>query len=397
MINFSSVSMGEKHQNWKQAVSTLETKNMAKVPSSNPFSDDIYRITTSNAFRRLGNKTQVFALQSNTHISSRLSHSMEVSSISMSICSKLGLNPILAHAGALAHDLGHSPFGHKGESIINAFIKECIDGNLFFKHAHHGLFLVDNLELSNSIDGIFRNMYLSYAVRDCIITHSGRLTESGLIPRDEATALDKLEAFVPYTWEGCVVKISDDISYLSTDLRDSARIGYDVSFATDLCKSIGLDVSKTTITEYLINDLCKNSSISEGLHFSPEAFKFIIELRKLNYNNIYESPRNAQIREFLKEVFASLFKFFERYYEKQNTLQNIMKDLHVYPKTLGIFKGYVTKYFDFEERDATILQNKILFDFNCKEDYWKCIICFIAGLTDNKVIEFYEELNQINF
>ncbi|MFI3202367.1 MAG: HD domain-containing protein [Eubacteriales bacterium] len=390
MNSFSTVSMTIQNPNWDLSTSRIhpEKKHFDIV---NPFVSDLDAITSSTAFKRLNGKTQVFALSNNSHTTSRKEHSLEVSSTSTAICSYLGLNPILAQAGSYAHDLGHTPFGHKGEEIINELVKKNISCDDFFKHAHHGLYLVDNLELVTSYSGIRTNLNLTYATRDCIIGHSGRFPKDGLKPRVEPIDLIDFNNHSPFTWEGCVVKIADDISYLGTDLHDAVRLGYDISYAYDLCKTIDLNIDNTRISEYLIHDLCENSSIEHGLNFSQKSSDFINKLKQANYKYIYKSERNMHCNGYFELVLTSLFSLLSSFYDGDSTIKKITSLADVYPNLVKSFLGYLPKYFDIPSRTDYIFKNSALFDIDKREDFYKCIICFIAGLTDLKALEFYNE------
>ena len=160
-------------------------------------------------------KTQVFFSPENDHICTRAEHVALVESISYTIAKALGLNVELTKAIATAHDIGHSPFGHQGEKVLNQLAKRDI-GETFW-HERNGLEVVDNIELLEDKDGICNNLNLTYAVRDGIISHCGEIDENMLRPREEAIDLKKYtypNEYAPYTWEGCVVKIADKISYL---------------------------------------------------------------------------------------------------------------------------------------------------------------------------------------
>jgi dGTPase len=161
------------------------------------FQHDRDRIIHSKAFRRLKHKTQVFLTPSGDHYRTRLTHTLEVAQIGRTIAKSLFLNEDLTEAIALAHDLGHTPFGHAGEDVLNRIVP----GG--FRHPEQSLRVVDVLEKLN----------LTYEVRDGILKHSKR---GGPILPDDLSLM-------PETLEGQIVRIADSIAYLNHDLDDALR------------------------------------------------------------------------------------------------------------------------------------------------------------------------------
>ena len=191
-----------------------------------PFERDYTRIIHSTAYRRLKHKTQVFFSPENDHICTRSEHVTHVESISYTIAHHLGLNTELTRAIATAHDIGHSPFGHQGEKILSK-ISERDVGEKFW-HERNGMIMVDKVELLENPDGDKFNLDLTYGVRDGIISHCGEIDENRLKPRDEFIDLYDYaypNEYAPYTWEGCVVKISDKISDLGRDIIVAVTLG----------------------------------------------------------------------------------------------------------------------------------------------------------------------------
>jgi dGTPase len=152
-------------------------------------------------YRRLKHKTQVFFAPNNDHICTRIEHSLHVATIAATIAGALKLNMDMAYAIGLAHDLGHAPFGHPGERVLNKRCNE-IGG---FIHEIHGLRVVD--VLGNRGKGL----NLSYGVRDGIICHCGEAPEQELHPRSEKIELETIRKRdkLPCSWEGCVVRVAD--------------------------------------------------------------------------------------------------------------------------------------------------------------------------------------------
>ena len=219
MSKFESVKMDELNSKWKNAIKRQDKMYAplyGQVAMRSEFARDYTRIINSDAYKRLKHKTQVFFAPQNDHICTRIEHVNLVESISYTIANYLGLNTELTKAIATAHDIGHSPFGHQGEKILSG-LAEREFGEKFW-HERNGLRFVDEIELLNDYDGKKRNLNLTYAVRDGIISHCGEVDDNGLKPRDEYIDLKKEylypNQYSPYTWEGCVVKLADKISYI---------------------------------------------------------------------------------------------------------------------------------------------------------------------------------------
>ena len=201
--------------NWDKLISR-KVENDKEDDIRSDFELDYNRILHTTAYRRLKHKTQVFYAPKNDHICTRIEHVNHVESISYTIAKYLGLNTELTRAIAVAHDLGHSPFGHKGEKLLSEITEKDI-GEKFW-HEWNGLNLVDNTELLQDYNHNRKNLNLTYAVRDGIISHCGEIDENALKPRSEYINLETEytypNEYAPYTWEACVVKISDKISYM---------------------------------------------------------------------------------------------------------------------------------------------------------------------------------------
>lgn len=219
--SFSKVAANENNPKWENMIKRENILYGTKDIRS-PFERDFNRILHTNAYNRLKHKTQVFFSPENDHICTRIEHVNYVESISYTISNFLGLNSELTRAIACGHDVGHGPFGHVGEKIISEISKRDINEN--FWHEKNGLNILDNIEILENYETEKENLNLTYAVRDGIISHCGEVDENSLKPRDEAIALNEYKypnEYSPYTWEGCIVKISDKISYLGRDIDDA--------------------------------------------------------------------------------------------------------------------------------------------------------------------------------
>ena len=394
---FINVAATPQNPNWDKLIAR-ETE-LYKKPNDvrSEFERDYDRIIYSNAFRRLKHKTQVFFLPKNDHICTRIEHVYNVDATSYTIAEALGLNTALTRAIAISHDIGHSPFGHKGEHILNAICKE--HELEPFWHERNGLNFVDNIELLTNINNEEKNLNLTYAVRDGIISHCGEIDEISLKPRTEYIDLEKEylkpNQYSPYTWEGCVVKISDKISYLGRDIEDAISMGILDSNLNELYDLLELpktaNLNNTNIIGDLISDLCMNSSVEDGLKFSNTTFEKIKKIKDFNYKYIYRhkcmQPSERYFTLILNEIFNTLFDCFDG----MNTLNNLNDAMHFYPTVIDSFIKWISCYWNIPT-DRTNLKNKILYDMNNQKDYAKGIITYISGMTDSYAIQTYNDI-----
>ena len=263
--SFKNLSANLDNPKWNNIISRQKPLYSRSMDTRDDFERDYTRIIHSNSYRRLKHKTQVFFSPDNDHICTRIEHVTHVDSISYTIANYLGLNTELTKAIAVAHDLGHSPFGHSGERILSSLSKR--DLGRTFWHEKNGLEFVDSVELLEDNERYKQNLNLTYGVRDGIISHCGEIDENGLRPREEFINLNDYSypnQFAPYTWEACVVKVSDKISYIGRDIEDAITLGIlddHLSELSDLLKgnSDVTNLNNTNIINYLVTDLCQNS------------------------------------------------------------------------------------------------------------------------------------------
>lgn len=268
------------------AAKVAETKGR-KVPEEKcairtDYQRDKDRIIHSKSFRRLMHKTQVFLAPEGDHFRTRLTHTIEVSQIARTIARSLGLNEDLTEAIALGHDLGHTPFGHNGEVVLDQL--HC--GG--FRHNVQSLRVVDVLD-SN---GVRRGMNLTQEVRDGILNHTGK--------------------GIPYTLEGQVVKISDRVAYINHDIDDALRSG--VITAEDLpedCLAVlGRDHRSRINT--LVTDLIENSFEKDCISMSADCLAHMNLLREFMFKNVYHNRKvkKDEDLEKVKYMLESLYRYF---------------------------------------------------------------------------------------
>lgn len=357
------------------------------------FERDYTRIIHSNAFRRLKHKTQVFYSPENDHICTRIEHVLHVESVSYTIAKYLGLNTELTKAIATGHDLGHSPFGHEGERILSEIAKKDIGES--FWHEKNGLDYVQKIELLEDYNQNKQNLNLTYAVRDGIISHCGEIDENKVKPREEFIDLNDYKTpnqYAPYTWEACVVKVADKISYLGRDIEDAIELGILDEKLEDLYKILQSNqvINNTVIINHLVRDLCENSSVEKGLCFSDETFNLIKEIKSFNYKNIYKAPKiNVSIRYFnilLYEIYYTL----KSAYAGRKTLEKIHEMKKTYPEVFESFEKWLSNYWNLYRSEKN--KNDMLFEIENEKDYCKAIIYYISGMTDNFAINTYNKI-----
>ena len=386
---FEKYKADEKNPNWENIIKRENDLYKRNNEMRSEFERDYTRIIHSQGYRRLKHKTQVYFSPENDHICTRIEHVTHVESISYTIAKYLGLNTELTKAIATAHDIGHSPFGHEGERILSEISLKDI-GQTFW-HEKNGLDFVDKIEILEDDKKNFKNLNLTYAVRDGIISHCGEIDENALKPRNETIDLKnytKPNEYAPYTWEGCVVKIADKISYLGRDIEDAIRMGILDEHLDELYELLntkdGEVINNTVIINNLVYDLCMNSSPEKGLCFSDEVFKKINNIKKFNYKYIYGSEQLKSCAKYYKLVINQIYDVLKNSYENKE------KMMEMYPILISDFYSWYELYLKSNKDNK--YQNQRIFDVNNKKDFCHAIIYYIAGMTDNYAVKMYENI-----
>lgn len=385
----------EKNNNWLNLTKREKDLYLRNNDIRSEFERDYTRVIHCNGYRRLKHKTQVFFSPENDHICTRIEHVTHVESISYTIAKYFGLNTQLTRAIATAHDIGHSPFGHQGEKILSEISKR--DLKEIFWHEKNGLDYVDKIELLEDNLKNKQNLNLTYAVRDGIISHCGEIDENELKPRKEYINLkeyQKPNEYAPYTWEGCVVKIADKISYLGRDIEDAITLGILDEKLNDLYNLLNINekevVNNTVIINNLIYDLCNNSSLEKGLTFSDETFNLVKDIKLFNVNNIYKSERLTPSNRYFEIVINEIYNTLKNTYNGDKTLENIRKMKKFYPEVLNEFEKWISNYWSLKR--AENFKNDVWFNIENEKEYYKAIIYYIAGMTDNYAIDTYNKI-----
>ncbi len=324
---------------------------------------DIDRIIHSLAYTRYIDKTQVFSLEGNDHISKRIVHVSLVSKIARTIGRVLGLNEDLIEAASLGHDLGHVPFGHVGERILNEISLKHGEG--YFNHNVQSVRILMDIEKKN----------ISIQVLDAILCHNGEFLLQEYAPRDKTIdqflneidstykEKDYSKKLIPMTLEGCVVRISDIIGYIGRDIQDAIELG--ILDESQIPKSITsiLGKNNTQIINTIINDIIENSLNKNCLIISEKVFKAMKELFDFNYKYIYRLANTEEDLLFYDKAFNELFTYY---------LNNIDNKDH------NFYKNFLAKMDD---------------DYLNNMTNERKVIDFIAGMTDDYFMNEYNNLN----
>ena len=332
------------------------------------FERDGNRILYSPEFRRLKHKTQVFFNAKNDHICTRMEHVLNVASISSTIARTLNLNQDLAYAISLGHDLGHAPFGHTGERVINNCLKK-INPKYEFHHEKHSLRVIDKLATRISKNEMVHGLNLTYEVRDGIVSHCGEIFGEHRLKRDtsknpeEIYSTNHRERF-PFTLEACVVRLVDKIAYVGRDLEDAKRAG--IISGNDISGVLG--DANSEIINTLVQDLVENSFGKDSIELSTEKGEALKELLNKNNEYIYRSPK---IKSYEKNTMNMLEGIFESLYEETADIEKMKSS------KLKVFNNFYNYINELDWRQETREQ---------------LVVDYVAGMTDNYAMKCYEEL-----
>lgn len=331
-----------------------------------PFALDADRVMHSRAYTRYIDKTQVFYLVRNDHVTHRVLHVQLVSKIARTIGRFLSLNEDLIEAISLGHDIGHTPFGHEGETYLSALCRQSGIGH--FLHNVQSVHFLDRVERGG------RGWNLSLQTLDGILCHDGEVHDQALSPERGKTFKDldrqmraKIQDpglnLVPMTLEGCVVRFADTISYIGRDIEDAIRLG--IIRRNELprrcCRLLG--DTNGTIVYTLVTDVIENSHEQDRIAFSPAISTALSELKRFNLERIYLNPKIKERSETIRSLFQDLF---ERY--RQDLRQN--------NQSSPIFNGFLdSKNPAYREhhQEAEIVRD------------------FIAGMTDQYFLHQFSE------
>ena len=326
-------------------------------------------IIHSMPYRRLKHKTQVYFSPNNDHICTRIEHALHVATIAATISKGLGFNTDMAYAIGLGHDLGHAPFGHAGETVLNSKCKD-IGG---FIHEIHGLRVVDVL----GSRGVSLN--LTYGVRDGIICHCGEAPDQKIQPRSEVLDLTKIKKRdkLPSSWEGCVTRMADRIAYLGRDLEDSIDGGFvkEEEIPEIIQKELG--ESNGEIIDSLVVDLITNSQKEGQIAFSESKYNVLMELYKFSVEKIYSHEKIVRYKKYCERIITEIFNYLINLYNKWNSdIQAYYSSPCPLDKRFGWYLEKMKKIYQKENAGAIAIAR----------DY-------VAGMTDVYALNCMKEIS----
>jgi dGTPase len=262
-----------------------------------PLQRDRDRIVHSKAFRRLKHKTQVFVSPEGDHFRTRLTHTLEVTQISRTVARALALNEDLVEAIGLGHDLGHAPFGHIGEAVLDRALRDRFAGSTGFRHYEHSLRVVDVLEpaprgvgeADQSVVGVGLN--LNDDVRDGILCHSGR-------------------APMPRTLEGRIVRLVDRVAYINHDIDDAVRAGVLREDELPAGPIAVLGDTGSARIDTLVHDLVETSEVAGDIVQGDEAGAAMDALRDFMFEHVYLGAAARREHVKIERVVRTLFDFY---------------------------------------------------------------------------------------
>lgn len=361
-------SLDQREAEYLSPVATLSCNALRREPEGDrggyrqDFSLDVDRILHSLAYTRYIDKTQVFYLIQNDHITHRVLHVQLVSKIARTIGRFMGLNEDLIEAIALGHDIGHTPFGHDGERFLSAL---CVGHGIgTFQHNLQSVQFLDRVERKG------RGWNLCLQTLDGIVSHDGEVHNQRLKADwgktfemfDQSMREKKQQPdlqLTPMTLEGCVVRMADTISYIGRDIEDAIRLG--VITRDDLPKEVVnvLGYTNGTIVYNLVTDVIQNSFREPHVAFSPKVSGALKALKRFNLKRIYLNPVIKRHAEKIEMLFELLFK---RY----------LKDIEQGRENSVIFLGFL------KDMDDQYLQ-----DHSSAE----VVRDFMAGMTDKYFLQ----------
>jgi dGTPase len=351
-----------------------------------PFFRDVDRIVHSKAYARYIDKSQVFFEINNANITHRSLHVHIVSRIARQIGRVLRLNTDLIEAIALGHDVGHAPFGHLGEDILNEISKEYDLGT--FSHNAQGIRWLSYLERRDP-EKPANGLNLTLQVLDGILCHDGEVNEQQLKPTkrngkswedhfkeyEDAFYKNKIKR-IPMTYEAIVTRFSDTISYIGRDIEDAILLKLIIrDQIPDHCKNV-LGDTNPKIIDTLITDLLNFSLDNDVIGYSDEIFEALKELKSFNYDNIYIRrdllKKNATEKTFIDNLKERFLLIFER------SLKDLEQEIYKAP----IFRDHI-EYIDDEHYNTYFKPLK-------KNNQLTLIVRdYIAGMSDKYFNEIY--------
>ena len=282
----------------------------ARAGHRQTFATDADRILHSRAYTRYIDKTQVFYMVDNDHITHRVLHVQLVSKIARTIGRFLGLNEDLIEAIALGHDIGHPPFGHDGEKVLDRLCREY--GLPSFQHNLQSVRFLEQIERQG------RGWNLTLQVLDGIMCHDGEIHNQSLRPvraktfaefdRDLAAKMSAADIpLTPMSLEGCVVRFADTIAYIGRDIEDAIELKLISRDEIPAACRHSLGSTNGAIVYRLVTDLIENGIEGDAIAFSPAISEALRELKNFNYQRIYLNPSIKWGLSQIEHCYSALF------------------------------------------------------------------------------------------
>lgn len=333
------------------------------------YARDVDKIIHSSCYTRYMSKTQVFIEPINDHISTRMTHVQYVSKAARTIARALSLNEDLCEAIALGHDVGHTPYGHFGERVLNKISKTYNSGKCF---AHN----LNSVRVFRVLEKKGKSTNLTLQVLDGIMCHNGEFIQEKYRPQKnksfedlkreyEECLLDeeKIKRLTPMTLEGCVVRISDIIGYIGKDIDDACRLGiFNKNMLPENVKKY-LGTDNTQIMNSIIIDVIENSLGKDYISMSKNVYEAVAQLKDFNYDKIYTKAITKEDEKRYTKTIESLYSVYSRALDAKDETNDIYK---VFLKCMD--KEYLENTSDSQK-----------------------IIDYISGMTDNFLEKQYEK------
>jgi dGTPase len=349
--------------------------NEPKCPVRTDFERDANRVLYSTEFRRLRHKTQVFFNAKNDHICSRMEHVLYVGSIGVTIARTLNLNQDLTYAIALGHDLGHAPFGHSGEKVLDRCLKK-INSLYSFQHERHSLRVVDRLATRVSREKINEKcgLNLTFEVRDGIVSHCGENYSEYFLRRDTSKNFSSLNNSdrvqgMPYTLEACIVRLVDKIAYVGRDIEDAVRAHLiDMNdIPKEICEELGY--TNGEIINTLVCDVIENSYGKDCIQLSRSKGEALEKLINENTKLIYQADKIKRYEKSAENTLEGLFF---------NLLSSLRDPEKLKSSEIKVYRMFYNFIQDIGYGSSDTSEQKV--------------IDFVAGMTDSFALNCFEEI-----
>jgi len=352
------------------------------------FFRDQTAIIHSLPFRRLKRKTQVFFAPDNDHICTRIEHAFHVFTNSTTISKGLikegwGLDIEMVQAIALGHDIGHAPFGHAGEEVLDEIVRKETKGRKEFHHEINSLRAVDYLTERGA------GLKLTFGVRDGIVSHCGEELENKqrIKPVWEVNKLEEIDKLgkYPASYEGCIVRVADKISSLGRDMEDAVELGI-VSgdeIPEDALKYLGITPSEVgdqfnrALLNRIIYDIVDTTNSKEEVGVSDEGFEYITKINEFSKRNIYEAEKINNYKHYVEVIIRNLCRSLSDLLDKHGfTIDGYNRS---FIRSYRDFGNFLSAYKDFYIESGT--------------DKTQILVDFISGMSDNYAIRFSKDIS----